>query len=484
MLYVVVTFLTALSISLIAIYYSVAGLVAIFSAAAVPIVIMGTVLEVSKLVTAVWLHKFWKQAVWWLKTYLTTAVVILMFITSMGIFGFLSKAHIEQTAAGQESIAQEQRINAEIARYQTAIVKAEEKIQKLEQQGTGGQSVLQAQIDREQSRIDAAYTRVQPLIDEQNNIIKSATNLFESELEKIDRDLETLQNYINTDQIEKAQAMVGTKVDGNYGPNTALAFTNYQDKKSAERSEWLDKIQNAANTETVKQSKAEIARIRTQVEAQIAESNQLINSYKAQLQGTEAQDISALLAEEQEKIKNSNLELDNLLSEKFQLQSDVRKLEAEVGPIKYIAEMVYGEATDKNILEKAVRWVIITIIFVFDPLAVLLLIASQYTIGYIAGKNDTKVTFKNPIKNFLPIKSLIDKKTVNYAQLYADSESQDDILNRRYLDLLDLESDVNYKKAKAEWKKNNPADDLKTHKQAYLEGKIDELPWKVLMIDK
>ena len=188
MLYVVVTFLTALSISLIAIYYSVAGLVAIFSAAAIPIVIMGTVLEVSKLVTAVWLHKFWKQAVWWLKTYLTTAVVILMFITSMGIFGFLSKAHIEQTAAGQESIAQEQRINAEIARYQTAIVKAEEKIQKLEQQGTGGQSVLQAQIDREQSRIDAAYTRVQPLIDEQNNINKSATNLFESELEKIDRD--------------------------------------------------------------------------------------------------------------------------------------------------------------------------------------------------------------------------------------------------------------------------------------------------------
>src|SRR6056300_706518 len=94
------TLLTALTISAVAIYYSVAGLVAIFAAAAVPIMIMGGVLEISKLVTAVWLHRYWKQTVWWLKSYLTLAVVVLMLITSMGIFGFLSKAHIEQTSAG------------------------------------------------------------------------------------------------------------------------------------------------------------------------------------------------------------------------------------------------------------------------------------------------------------------------------------------------------------------------------------------------
>ena len=90
----VLTLITALSISAVAIYYSVAGLVAIFAAAAVPIMIMGGTLEIGKLVTAVWLHRYWEKATWWLKTYLSIAVIVLMIITSMGIFGFLSKAHI------------------------------------------------------------------------------------------------------------------------------------------------------------------------------------------------------------------------------------------------------------------------------------------------------------------------------------------------------------------------------------------------------
>ena len=105
MIYGILTLLTALCISAIAIYYSVAGLAAIFAAAVTPIIIMGVALEVGKLVTAVWLHKYWSKATWWLKTYLSTAVLILMFITSMGIFGFLSKAHIEQTSASEESVA-------------------------------------------------------------------------------------------------------------------------------------------------------------------------------------------------------------------------------------------------------------------------------------------------------------------------------------------------------------------------------------------
>ena len=96
MLLGILTLITALCISAVAIYYSVAGLVAIFAAAAVPIMIMGGVLEVGKLVTAVWLHKHWKQAAWWLRTYLASAVFVLMLITSMGIFGFLSKAHLDQ----------------------------------------------------------------------------------------------------------------------------------------------------------------------------------------------------------------------------------------------------------------------------------------------------------------------------------------------------------------------------------------------------
>src|SRR6056300_1299464 len=117
----ILTLITALCISAVAIYYSVAGLVAIFAAAALPIMIMGGTLEIAKLVTAVWLHRYWKQATWWLKSYLSVAVVVLMLITSMGIFGFLSKAHIEQTSASVDNVARVESITDEIAR-QTAIV--------------------------------------------------------------------------------------------------------------------------------------------------------------------------------------------------------------------------------------------------------------------------------------------------------------------------------------------------------------------------
>jgi len=122
----------ALCISAVAIYYSVAGLVAIFAAAAIPIIIMGGTLEVGKLVTAVWLHKYWRRATWWLRYYLALAVVVLMFITSMGIFGFLSKAHIEQTSASIESVEQVERINTELARQQAIIDRAEVKINEAE----------------------------------------------------------------------------------------------------------------------------------------------------------------------------------------------------------------------------------------------------------------------------------------------------------------------------------------------------------------
>ena len=121
----ILTLITALAISAVAIYYSVAGLVAIFAAAAVPIMIMGGVLEIGKLVTAVWLHKYWKQAAWWLRTYLGVAVFVLMLITSMGIFGFLSKAHIEQTSAGEESVAQVTQIENEIVRLNAVIDRAD-----------------------------------------------------------------------------------------------------------------------------------------------------------------------------------------------------------------------------------------------------------------------------------------------------------------------------------------------------------------------
>ena len=156
----ILVLITALTISGVAIYYSIAGLVAIFAAAAIPIMVMGGALEIGKLVTAVWLHRYWRRTVWWLKYYLALAVLVLMFITSMGIFGFLSKAHIEQTSASQESVEQVQRIETELARLNSIIVRAEEKINKAENSTSTRNDDINAQIEKEQLRIDNAYTRI------------------------------------------------------------------------------------------------------------------------------------------------------------------------------------------------------------------------------------------------------------------------------------------------------------------------------------
>jgi peptidoglycan hydrolase-like protein with peptidoglycan-binding domain len=379
----VLTLITALSISAVAIYYSVAGLVAIFAAAALPIMIMGGVLEVSKLVTAVWLHRYWSQATWWLKTYLSTAVLVLMLITSMGIFGFLSKAHIEQTAQSTDNLAKIETIQSEIARQQGIASRAETRIQTLENSTSDNSADVQAQIDKEQERIDNAYTRINPAIEEQNKIIAGVTSLFQSELDNIDADLDKLQGYIDSGEIAKAQGMIGAKADGKYGPKTAAAFTAYQERKKVERAEWVQKIQNSANSPTVVAARKEIARLRDKAEQQIADSNTLINRLRDQLGNSDnADEIQRAVDEQNERIRSASKEIDQLTEEKIALESEYRKLEAEVGPIKYIAEFIYGDTADNNMLEEAVRWVIITIIFVFDPLAVLLLIASQYTFEY------------------------------------------------------------------------------------------------------
>jgi hypothetical protein len=165
----------ALCLSAVAAFYSIVGLTAIFAASVIPVVIMGTILEVAKLVITVWLHEYWPQVKWAMRMYLIPSVVVLMFITSMGIFGFLSKAHIEQVGAGQENAAQLQRIDVELRRQTEIVEKAEVRSRALETTGTGADANVNSQINAEQQRIDAALARVQPAIDEQNKIIDSQT---------------------------------------------------------------------------------------------------------------------------------------------------------------------------------------------------------------------------------------------------------------------------------------------------------------------
>ena len=479
----ILTMLTALCISAVAIYYSIAGLVAIFAAAAIPIMIMGGVLEVGKLVTAVWLHRYWKQATWWLRTYLATAVVVLMLITSMGIFGFLSKAHIEQTSASEESISQVQRIDTEIARLNSIIERAEIKIKALETSGTGADANIQAQIDKEQERIDKAFERIAPAIEQQNKIIADArgadadrtkpyedqlTNIqneitrlettareYEDKIASLSADTSTVQPLLEQikkieeeiirvtnqlqstekSQIRAGQAIIGVTSDGLFGGNTRTALAKWvkaqQDRISqiqgdisklradasttvdTERERlagivkdirtvqipalkdrelaMLDKIDEVRVKESpvIQTARDEIQRLRQSAEDQVKNSQALIERLRSQLAQTDkADEIDAAVDEQNARIKNANTEIDTLTKEKYELEAEYRKLEAEVGPIKYIAEFIYGEEANRNLLEEAVRWVIITIIFVFDPLAVLLLIASQYTFDWARRPKD------------------------------------------------------------------------------------------------
>ena len=542
MLLGLLTLITALSISAVAIYYSVAGLVAIFAAAALPIMIMGGVLEISKLVTAVWLHRYWKQATWWLKTYLSTAVIVLMLITSMGIFGFLSKAHIEQTAQSTDNLARVETIQNEIDRQIGIVGRAENQIRQLETAGTGSDANIQAQIDREQDRIDSAYTRIQPAIDEQNRIIENVTSLFQAELTRIDQELATLQGYIDAGEIKKAQGMVGTATDGAYGPKTAAAFTAWQDAKRAERNEWLQKIQQAAQSPTVKAARDEIARLRKTAEDQIAQSNALINRLRNQIsQQDNSADIQKSIDEQNDRIRTASNEIDRLTEEKIQLESEYRKLEAEVGPIKYIAEFIYGESADNNMLEEAVRWVIITIIFVFDPLAVLLLIASQYTfewrkksLGDDSGgwlrqwRNYEQARAQRIVdnpgftvdvpketsdevreeareeeqQNAEELRTGQDEESLppetgndsDVAETSQEERSIDEFIEQaadetfkqideeeketRIKELEEQENSEEWHNAKSAWKSDNPNLSLKFFKELFIEGKIEKLPWE------
>lgn len=522
----ILTLLTALSISAVAIYYSVAGLMTIFAAAAIPIMIMGGVLEVGKLVTAVWLHRYWNDAAWWLKSYLVTAVVILMFITSMGIFGFLSRAHIEQTASAQDSVAQIERIDSEIERREEIVASAEQRVVDLESGGSSVTNQLQQQIDLEQARIETAYDRIQPAIDEQNRIIAQQAQLFEQELANIDQELALLQSYIDTGDIRRAQQMVGARADGEFGPATAAAFQEFQDRKAVERSEWLERIQQAQQNDVVIAAREEIRRLRSVADEQIAQSNLLINNLRSQLQNNDNNSLRSLLEEQNQRILTAQAEIDTFMDTKFTLEAEYRKLEAEVGPVKYIAEFVYGEDTDKNTLEEAVRWVIVIIILVFDPLAVLLLIASQFTFEHhralrkekkvydqsgaepdVASKEDqvdtgTEQTDERERFEAASPDAGTRQEGRDYTQGMAVAGGQalaaDDLVEKvanSFVEKKELELETEEERERRElyeakeqdeafilgktnWKEANPDKTLKHYKNLYIKGSIDHLPWE------
>jgi peptidoglycan hydrolase CwlO-like protein len=271
----ILTFISAISISIIAAGYSIIGLATLFAGAAMPIIAMGSALEIGKLVAASWLYNNWSSTMVpkALKAYLFTAIIVLVFITSMGIFGFLSKAHLDQV------------------------------------QPTTGNTIKIKTIDNQ-------------IVRQQNIIDRS-----EKTLTQLDKSIEV---FLNND----------------------FASRGLKERQKQEE-----------------------------------ERNQLNTA-----------------------IKSASDEISKLSNEKATLQLAQDKIEAEVGPIKYIAELIYGKDA-QNYFDEAVRIVILILIFVFDPLAVLLLIAANISLRQIRlKKNLTQLDEKEQLeKRIERQQSRIDK---------------------------------------------------------------------------
>ena len=376
MLLGILTFLSALTISAVAIYYSVAGLAAIFAAAVIPIIIMGVSLEVGKLVTAVWLHRHWSRATWWLKTYLSVAVFVLMFITSMGIFGFLSKAHIEQTSMSQEQVALIETIDDKIARSEGKIERWTTEMDRL----LGGEDI----------RVDNLIDREQIELDKINALIKAEKDDVRKDF---DKQIE-LQNQRIEQAKERKEADIQAAKDRFEG--SFAGGSKYDEAVEKAKANELS-VASSAQRE-IRNINSQLNDALAKVDAKYADDIKAIQDRIQDLRGqanAKTEDLDARITELEVFIDKEQTVIDDVREEKFAYEKTYRKLEAEVGPIKYIAEFIYGENEDQNLLEAAVRWVIIIIIFVFDPLAVLLLIASQYTFQFVREDRGPKLPPKS-----------------------------------------------------------------------------------------
>ena len=345
----VLTLLLALSISGVAIFYSVIGLATIFPGAFWPVVIMGSVLEVGKLVTASWLYRNWKQTRFLLKTYLTIAVVVLSLITSMGIFGFLSKAHLEQNLAENTVTQRIEIINSKIESEQTYIKRQLKIIERAEKTLSKTGTSNKEAIDLEQQSLKDVQDKFKTLLAVETNTVKDLND----RLKVLDKDVSDVltsnKSFFNE---EKAAA----ELKASQKEERAGIYKNISDAQARIK---ILKDEYAVDTAVIQKR---IDRLR---DGNIDDKSE-VNSQIEVAEGN---------------ISKAQNKIDDLIIDREPLEAKMIKLEAEVGPVKYIASLVidWGITTEVDTSE-AVRWVILIIIFVFDPLAVLLLVAANQSL--------------------------------------------------------------------------------------------------------
>ena len=350
---------SAISIASTAAYFSVLGLATIFAGAWLGIVIMTGVLEFGKLVTAAYLHIVWDRLNYQ-KYFMVGGVIILMLITSLGIFGYLAKASSDTSYATASA-------QAEVDRYNTQILRQENRIQtlqvKLDTLGGGRFDITDSVRAQEQIR-DGAWNRVQGDIDYAQSQIDGHRDSLRADLLSLDQIVESYTSQGTTGSVFNSEDNValGIKVRKDQQPERAKLQqdTNVQIAKAQET---IDKYRAQAQ-ETIDGANAEIKRLQTLNNTSMDDVITKTDTITADIDG-----IYDLIAEYRD--------------ERFVFEQEILGFEREVGPIKYVAEVIYGQEEAVKYLDNAIRYVIFAIIFVFDPLAVLLLITSA---GIIVGK--------------------------------------------------------------------------------------------------
>jgi hypothetical protein len=369
MIFALFVLFTALCISATAAYYSIVGLMAIFSGAMVSIAVMGTVLEVGKLVTASWLYQFWPRIPKLIRSYLTISVVILMLITSMGIFGYLSKAHLQQNAMSEEEVAQIEVYAEKLTRSNAKIQRWNDDIGRLNR----GENVrVDLLIKNEQEQLNIIYDRIK---DKKAQLKVIADEQIAVQESKLTEYAERTKNDL---------ALLQERPDGKVDEETGKTEKEIAIDKVRKRDRGVSWVARDKMRKVSEQLRNDYDKIDKEYAPQIKTVNTRIQELRQQAQ-LKTEDIDTKIIQLEGFIESEQTVADNARVTKLQHESKYREIEVDVGPVKYIADMIYGDDA-RTMLDSAVRAVIITLIFVFDPLAVLLVVAGNMTIVWARGR--------------------------------------------------------------------------------------------------
>ena len=397
--FIVMTLFSALAVSAVAAYFSIVGLIAIFSALPMSILAMGIVLEIAKLVTASWVYQYWERIQFMMKTYMILAVVVLSLITSIGIFGFLSKAHMDQAATAGDAGAQVSRIEQLVAREQGKILSLEERIQRIDD---GGTLDVTDSIRQQEEIRDTAWDRIQGDI-----------TYAEEQIDKIRASLES-DLAIEQSKLDGLDAIIASYTSQG---TTGNAFSRTDNVAKGLEVRQEQKVERDAIDLKMKElrdyAETQIAGYRNQISQYRADTQETIDGANAEINRLRDNESNAQVGRDdqvdslQAQIDEVYLVIEDYNEDLFEKRAIVRELDNEVGPVKYIAQLIYGE-NGTAAVDSAVQIVIMLLIFVFDPLAIILVIAANLSFKERRGNRITAVSMPEDVMEEEPIMEQVD----------------------------------------------------------------------------